>query len=489
MEDLNDREVAPGATRQPADETRRFTMRREHFAPFVAGQDGPWDAKAAGHLLRRSGLGASKAQIEQTAGKGLEAAVEDLFDDDATQESDFQDTFQRISGNFADFSDLGQLQAWWCYRMMKSSTPLREKLTLFWHGHFATSISKVEDAYLMHRQIEMLRERAWGNFRDLVAGIAADPAMLVYLDGDANTKEHPNENFAREVMELFTLGIGNYTEKDVLEAARAFTGWQRASQANFQFNAELHDDSRKEFLGRRGRFKADDIIDILMQQPATTRFIARKLLVFFACPEPPDEVVAEAAELFTRTRLNVEWFLRDLFQSKFFYSAACRRTRISSPAEFVIGTCRSLGVRMAAPELAQNIAAMGQELFNPPNVKGWDGEKKWINSTALAARTGFAERITQLFSETAFGPHLDMNAVVAADLAEPAKVVDALADQLLDGSLSADARREIAALLVSNDQNPQMMMLDQFRADPGFRDQQLRAALGVILSLPEYQTV
>ena len=146
-------------------------------------------------------------------------------------------------------------------------------------------------------------------------------------------------------MELFTLGIGNYTEQDVKESARAFTGWQRTSQAQFTFNPELHDGGRKEFLGRHGRFRGNDIIDILMQQPATPRFIARKLLVFFACPEPPDSVVAEAADLLTRTRLNVEWFLRDLFQSKFFYSAACRRTRISSPAEFVIGICRSLGVR------------------------------------------------------------------------------------------------------------------------------------------------
>jgi uncharacterized protein (DUF1800 family) len=197
-------------------------------------------------------------------------------------------------------------------------------------------------------------------------------------------------------------------------------------------------------------------------------------------------VVAEAADLFAKTRLNIEWFLRDLFQSKFFYSAACRRTRISSPAEFVIGTCRSLGVRMAADEINQHLVSMGLELFAPPNVKGWEGERKWINSTALAARAGFAERITQLFSETAFGPHLDMNAIVPEDFTEPAKVVESLAEQLLDSALSNDARREISTLLVSNDQGMQMM--DQFRSDQGFRNQQVRAALGLILSLPEYQT-
>lgn len=461
-------------------------MRREHFTPYASGQDGPWDATTAAHLLRRAGFGASRAEIEQAVEKGLEAAVEDLFDDAETQEAEFQDTFGRISGSFADFADGSQLQAWWCYRMMKTATPLREKLALFWHGHFATGINKVEDSYLMHLQNETLRKHVWGNFRDLVLAITQDPAMLVYLDGESNTKEHPNENFAREVMELFTLGIGNYTEKDVLDAARAFTGWQRTGTATIGFNPELHDDGRKQFLGRAGRFKAEDVVDILMLQPATPRFIARKLLVFFACPEPPDEVVAEAADLFVQARLNVEWFLRDLFQSKFFYSSACRRTRISSPAEFVIGTVRTLGVRMAAGELKENMSAMGQELFNPPNVKGWDGEQKWINSTALAARAAFAERIAQVYSETAFGPRLDMNQIVPPNLDDPAKAVDALVDQLLDGALPADARREIATLLVSNDQGPQMM--EQYRTDLGFRDQQLRAALGLILSLPEYQT-
>lgn len=461
-------------------------MRREHFASYTPGHDGPWDAKTAAHLLRRAGFGATRAEIDAAVEKGLEAAVEDLFDDAEAQEAEFADTFGRICGTFVDFADAGQLQAWWCYRMMHSRTPLREKLTLFWHGHFATSVNKVEESYPLHLQNETLRKHAWGNFRELVLAITKDPAMLVYLDGEVNTKEHPNENFAREVMELFTVGIGNYTERDVLEAARAFTGWQRTAPATVTFNAELHDSGRKEFLGRAGRFKAEDIVDILMLQPATPRFIARKLLVFFVCPEPPDEVVTEAADLFVRARLNVEWFLRDLFQSKFFYSATCRRTRISSPAEFVIGTCRSLGVRMAAGELNQNMAGMGLELFNPPNVKGWDGEKKWINSTALAARAAFAERLTQLYSDTAFGPRLDMTQIVPAELDDPAKAVDALVDQLLDGSLPADARREIATLLVSNDQGPQMM--DQYRTDLGFRDQQLRAALGLILSLPEYQT-
>src|SRR5262249_21989948 len=228
-------------------------MTLHHLAPYVIDEDGPWDVRAAAHLLRRAGFGATRPEIDQAVAQGLEAAVEDLFDEAEDQQAQFRDTFERISGSFVDFEDLGQLEAWWCYRMMQTRTPLREKLTLFWHGHFATSIQKVENTFLMHRQCEMLRAHAWGNFRDLVLAVCRDPAMLVYLDGEANSKEHPNENFARELMELFTIGIGNYSEKDVLEAARAFTGWHRDG-AQFMFRPEAHDVGRKQFLGRSGRF-------------------------------------------------------------------------------------------------------------------------------------------------------------------------------------------------------------------------------------------
>ena len=345
-------------------------MALTHLAPETAL---PWDARAAAHLLRRAGFGASPAEVARAVEQGREGAVKDLFDEGKDQEAQFQDTFRQLSGRFADFSDAGQLQAWWCYRMLTTRTPLREKLTLFWHGHFATSYRKVEDVFLMHQQCETLRRLAWGNFRDLVTAVSRDPAMLVYLDGESSTKENPNENFARELMELFTIGVGNYTEKDVRDAARAFTGWQR-DNAKFAFNAEAHDDGDKAILGRKGKLDGTDVIDALMAHPALPPFIARKLLVFFACPEPPSEVVEEAADVFKSGQFSVKRFLAVLFQSKFFGGEKCRRTRISSPTECVIGTCRSFGVRLAAPECRDRITAMGQELFAPPNVKGWDGE-------------------------------------------------------------------------------------------------------------------
>jgi uncharacterized protein (DUF1800 family) len=449
---------------------------------LAAETDAPWDTRAAAHLLRRAGFGAAPAEVARAVEQGREGAVRDLFDEGKDQESQFQDTFRRLSGSFADFSDAGQLQAWWCYRMLITRTPLREKLTLFWHGHFATSYKKVEDLFLMHRQCEAMRRLAWGNFRDLVTAISRDPAMLVYLDGESSTKEKPNENFSRELMELFTLGVGNYTEKDVREAARAFTGWHRDG-AKFRFNAEAHDHGDKEFLGRKGNIDGGDVIDALMAHPALPRFIARKLLVFFACPEPPAEVVEEAAEVFKDGQLSVKRFLTTLFLSKLYYGEKCRRTRISSPAECVIGTCRSLGVRLAAPECRDHITAMGQELFAPPNVKGWDGERKWVHAGTWAARQAFGQRVGDLASGNDFGPNLDASALVPAEVTDAKKAADLLVERVLDGDLSKKARAEIAEFLVATDVGPKP---EDFRNDADFRAQKVREAAGLLLSLPEY---
>jgi uncharacterized protein (DUF1800 family) len=453
-----------------------------HLAPYT----GPWDARAAAHLLRRAGFGAAPREVERAVGQGCDAAVAGLFED-AGQEAEFQDTFARVNATLTDFNDVPQLQAWWCYRLRQTRTPLREKLTLFWHGHFATSYQKVGDAYLMHRQCETLRRHAWGNFRDLVLAVARDPAMLVYLDGESNTQEHPNENFARELLELFTLGIGHYTEKDVLAAARAFTGWHRDG-AKFVFHADQHDAGAKQFLGRSGTLDGTDVLDVVLQQPALPRFLARKFLVFFACPEPPAAVVDETADLFGRGRLEVRPLLEALFRSQFFHGPACRRTRIASPAELVIGTCRSLGVRMAAPNLRDQMNGMGQELLGPPSVKGWDGERKWINASTWAARVAFAQQLGDLNGENEFAGHLDVKPLVPADMADAARVADLLVDRLLEDAVSAEKRAEMAKFLVTvqeDGQDPKEQP-ERFRDDADFRAQQVRALVVVLLSLPEY---
>jgi uncharacterized protein (DUF1800 family) len=458
-------------------------MRSTHFAPWSPTEGDPFDARKAAHLLRRAGFGSSPAQVERAVSEGLEATVEGLFDEAEDESKRFAQTFEAIAGQLVDFSDVDQLRGWWAYRMATTAVPLREKLALFWHGHFATSIDKVEDAHLMHRQVETLRRLAWGNFRDLVLAIARDPAMIAYLDGESNTKAHPNENFGRELMELFTCGIGNYTEADVKAAARAFTGWHREG-AEFAFKADEHDGARKQFLGKSGKFDGGDVVEILIEHPATPRRIAAKLLRFFATPDPSPEVVDEAAEVFVRTRLDVKWFLRELFQSRYFFSRDCIRTRISSPAEFVIGTIRTLGVRWAGAQLAEQLSSMGQALFAPPNVKGWDGETKWINSSTLTARASTARQISEFDDDGPWSANFDVSALVPTSLAEPAEVVDRLADVLFQGDLPGPTRKELVEFAVMVEGKPNAQA---FRDDEGVRAARTRALVALLLAMPEYQ--
>jgi uncharacterized protein (DUF1800 family) len=459
-------------------------MAFRYFEPFIPDTANPFDARRAAHLLRRAGFGASPAEVAAAVDKGLEETIDDIFADANDEEQEFQRTFHAINGKLVNAGDQGVCQSWWVYRMLTTRVPLREKLTLFWHGHFATSAHKVEDMQLMLQQIDTLRQLGFGSLRELLVAVAKDPAMVVWLDGEANNKEHPNENFARELMELFTCGIGNYTEQDVREAARAFTGWHRAG-THFAFNAAEHDHGSKKIFGRRGKFDGGDVIDLLTAHPATPRFIARKLLRFFAAPNPQDDVVAEAAELYDRTQLNTRLFLRELFQSQYFFSEECFRTRIASPVEFVIGTVRTLKVRQPATDLIDDLNAMGQELLAPPNVKGWDGEEKWVNSTTLAARLTYARSIPEMNAGgNSFNPHCPVEEFVAADNKSPVDIVEKLSQVLLQGEVSAETRVDLERFLTAGDDGPNP---EAFRDDEGFRATKVRQLLGVMLALPEYQ--
>ena len=450
--------------------------------PFVPGPSDPFDRRKGAHLLRRAGFGAAPEAIDRAVAEGMEQTVESLFDEATEEEGFYQKTFRAINGPLTNFGDIGAEQAWWVYRMMTTRAPLREKLTLFWHGHFATGFEKVDNSRLMHQQVETIRRHAWGNVRELTLAIARDPAMVVWLDGESNTKEHPNENFARELMELFTCGIGHYTESDVREAARAFTGWHR-DKTQFAFNAGDHDAGRKHFLGKLGRFDGGDIIDILMQQPATLHFLARKLLRFFAAPEPSEPAIAAAAAVLDRTRLDIKWFLRELFQSRFFYSRECYRSRIASPVEFAVGTIRTLSAVWPAPEVVELLGRMDQRLFAPPNVKGWDGEQKWINSSTWAARLDFGRAISRLDAGSGFGGNLDIERIVPSSIKDPAQVVDTLAVVLVQDDLAPEARRDLAEFLITSQEGRN---LTQFHDDADVRRERTRAAIGLLLALPEY---
>ena len=239
------------------------------------------------------------------------------------------------------------LQKWWLCRMAETRRPLQEKLTLFWHGHFATSIFKVDSAYYMWLQNETLRRNASGNFHTMIMEISKDPAMIKWLDNDSNNKEHPNENYAREVMELFTLGEGHYTENDIKEVARAFTGWHYDRSAmQYRFDPEKHDDGQKEVLGKKGNLDGGDVIDIIFQQPACAQFLARKLWSYFGYEEPEQELVDGLAEVFREGKYELKPLLHRMFSCNAFYSERAVRTQIKSPVQLAVGSYHLLGKRI-----------------------------------------------------------------------------------------------------------------------------------------------
>jgi uncharacterized protein (DUF1800 family) len=275
---------------------------------------------------------------------------------------------------------------WWLNRMQSGAYPLQEKLTLFWHGHFTTSARDERNAASMWQQNETLRRNAANNFRTFVKQISRDPAMLDYLNNQQNRKAHPNENYARELMELFTLGIGNYTEDDIKEAARAFTGWGHDGE-DFIFRRFDHDYGIKSFFGRTGNFDGDDVIDIILQKNASAPYIANRLLTFFVMDEPDPAVCQSLGNLLRECNFDLRPVLAAMFTSKLFYSKSVIGGQIKSPVQLVIGTQRLLNVAPPNPmQLVVAMEQMGQVPFGPPNVKGWPGGRNWINTATLLVR-------------------------------------------------------------------------------------------------------
>jgi hypothetical protein len=287
-----------------------------------------------------------------------------------------------------------RLGYWWANRMLKTTHPLEQKMALLWHGHFATHENKVRDYRKMHRQIELFERHATGNLRDLTIAVAQDPAMLYFLDAQFNVKGAPNENFAREVMELFTMGVGNYTEKDVRECARAFTGWY-FEDLEFKVDADKHDDGEKEFLGRRGNFDGEDVIEIIFEQPVTAEYLAEKVYRFIVRDEISPDVRTKLGEVFRDADFALKPLLTAILTSKDFYSAASYGGHIKSPVEHMVAMTKHLGAPTipGVPDFNQATISMGQHLLNPPSVAGWAGGKAWITPGLLIARGNVARDV------------------------------------------------------------------------------------------------
>jgi uncharacterized protein (DUF1800 family) len=362
------------------------------------------DLELMSHLYRRAGFGASREDLEAALAKGYEATVDELVHPERVEPLD-EDLIFRYYPDSLESRVLDSTQMYWVYRMINTPRPLEEKMTLFWHGLFATGNAKVSHARTMYNQMNMFRRVCLADFRTILVELSRDPAMIFWLDNQENTNDVHNENYGRELLELFSMGRGNYTEDDVKNCARAFTGWGLKNvipspqpygmhDRGFQFRPEQHDDDEKEFLGERGNFDGTDIIDIIVRQPATAQFIARRLHNFFVSDVPNPDAINELAEVYRQSNYDIRAVVRALFLSEHFRSPKAYYARVKSPVEHVVGIKRLVedftypqwGIR----ELALECAYMGQELLNPPSVEGWHTGKEWIDTGILVERVNFA---------------------------------------------------------------------------------------------------
>lgn len=347
-----------------------------------------WDARKAAHLLRRAGFGDTPDAVAACVARGPGASVDALFETSADG-ADPADVIRELARTFVQSGNTDKLAAWWLRVMIETAQPLREKVALMWHGHFAVSDEKVESTELMYRQYELFAEHGLGDLTVLAKGVIRDPAMLRFLDADSNRKGHPNENLARELMELFLLGRGHYTERDIQEAARALTGL-RVRERRTEYKPKLHDDEVKEVFGASGNFDPDSLVDLCFRKDAAALFLARRFCTFFVHPEPPPGILNGLARKLQAEKFRGGRFLAWLFRTRLFHHPAVYRQLIKSPVELGVGTVRMLEGRVDTNRLAEILAAMGQRLFRPPGVQGWVGGTMWLSSARLAARNRFA---------------------------------------------------------------------------------------------------
>lgn len=422
------------------------------------------DFDDARHLLTRAGFAPAAFEIERYVGRTRETAVDALLASTRTAPTTSPPPWTEKPGNLlrgrrarnltADEREALQrerrqrvleLREWWLAEMVRTDSALTERMTLFWHGHFATSVTKVRDARLMYEQNALFRRDGLGSFAALLHAVTRDPAMLIWLDGARNRRGAPNENYAREVMELFTLGEGHCTQTDVVQAARAFTGLGVDRESGrFVYRPRLHDSGYKTLLGRSGDLDADSAIDAILAQPETARFIVRKLWREFVSPTPDATEVATIAGRFYHSGYDIKVALRSLFLSDAFWAPENRGVLVKSPVELAVGAMRALGAvpRSMRPVVVAT-ARMGESLFAPPNVRGWPGGDAWITSATLLARKEFLVRLSRGMPVAAGSAGLTISRASPADRRPPA--APGIVQTLLPLPPVSDAVREASA--------------------------------------------
>ncbi|MCA9138113.1 MAG: DUF1800 domain-containing protein [Planctomycetales bacterium] len=441
------------------------------WQPFTPDDHNPWNQSLAAHLYRRAGFGANIGLLNEAAGKGATQTIDDLISQNL-ETSDFRAVADALAQTLLAGGDPMKLSAAWVYRLLFTPAQLLEKTTLFWHGHFATGADKVKNASMMWRQNQLLRHHALGDFESMTQAIAKDPAMLIYLDSTSNRKSHPNENFARELMELFCLGEGHYTEVDVVQLARCFTGWEIRND-KFRKNTYQHDDGVKSILGKQGDFDGEAAVKIVIDRDDMPRFICRKLYRYFISdePDPPDELLEQPAKTFRENDLQVAPVLRQMLSSNLFFSPHSRARKIKSPVELVIGMLRGLQGTTNSELVARGLRRIGQGLFYPPNVKGWDGGRAWINSSTLLGRANLFEEILSA-EETKFAG---------------GSLTDYLAGHGVQNADDAINHFEQCLMAVPIDVSTRRQLATQFDKPGTGREQRNRQLLHAITSLPEFQ--
>ncbi|MBL9079900.1 MAG: DUF1800 family protein [Planctomycetes bacterium] len=423
----------------------------------------PFDLAKVGHLLRRAGHGAPLRTRRELVRAGLDAAL--AFVAPPPAEAAPVDLLLREAIAFADADRVRAYRVW---LVLQGAHPLRERTSCFWHDHFATGNQKVQDPRAMALQLATFDRLGLGCFDDLLRAMCRDPALLRWLDNDLNTARQPNENFARELFELFTLGRGAYGEADVREAARCFTGWH-VRDGVFHLQPHLHDGGPKRLFGTHDVRDGDDVVAAVVARPESARFLARRWLQWFVHPEPDDADVAALAAVYERSGRDIGATLRTLLQSRLFFAAAAWRAKIKSPAEFVIGTVRLLGARAAPTELAVAMASLGETWLEPPSVEGWHRERAWLSPAAWLLRSNF---VADLLAGRR-GKLRPSPATWFAGVDGPAQQARAAVLLLLDGELDRDGQQHLEAVARA-----------QAGAPP---DIAAAAVLHAATCLPEYQ--
>jgi uncharacterized protein (DUF1800 family) len=452
------------------------------WEPYKPSDQSPWDIRKAGHLYRRAAFGASWSDLQVAVKIGPDKTI-DLLLNGGPGQDEFARLTQPLADSIARSNDAVHLPAWWLYRMLYTPHPLREKLTLFWHNHFATSNRKVQNARFMLGQYDLLYKHALGNFRPLVQEISRDPAMLVWLDTRGSKKGNPNENYARELMELFTLGVGNYTEKDIRQAARAFTGWElKAGKSHF--NPAEHDDGEKTVLRQTGNFQGEDIVRICLEQKSAAKFVVRKLYRFLVSETIPatPELIEPLAQEFRKSDYDFGKLVATMLRSNLFFSPMVYRSSVKSPVEFAIGIVRALEGKIGTTTLSLSLDELGQHLFNPPSVKGWDGGQTWLNGQTLLYRHNLALSLTST-QDDRFGRRNDPAALARKHNKADGELLDFLLTLFLQNDVPGDARARLAQYA----QTFQNQTVPVYWTAEDAADQRVRALCHLILTLPEFQ--